>query len=466
VKHLEPLWLAEEAAAAIGGQLIGSDSWIASGVSIDTRSLQPGDLFVALKDARDGHDFLDAAFAAGACAALVSDVRDAPGPLLRAPDVLDSLRALGIAARNRSPAKRVGITGSVGKTSSKEALAACLAAAAPTHASVKSYNNHWGVPLTLARMPRSSAYGVFEMGMNHRHEIAPLSQQVRPDVAIVTWIAPAHIENLGSLEAIADEKGDIYSGLATGGIALAPAEAPHAGRLLNAARAHAAQTLTFGLEPGRDARLLSFTPDPAGGSIAVAEILGARVHYRVGADGAHWGTNSIAALLATAVLGGAVDAAAHALEGFTAPEGRGQVSAIQAAFGAFTLIDDSYNANPTSMAAAFSTLAARAPGPSGRRIAILGDMLELGPQERAFHQGLAEPLLQAGVDLVFCAGPRMAALYDALPGAHRGGYAETAQALAPIAAAALLPGDVVLAKGSNGSRIHQLVASLKELAVD
>ena len=221
---LEPLWLAEDAAEATKGRLIGADSWMATGVSIDTRTLQPGDLFVALKDARDGHDFIAQAFAQGACAALVSDPEKGSGlgPMLVVDDVLGGLTALGEAARDRSGARRIGVTGSVGKTSTKEALAVCLGASGATHASKASYNNHWGVPLTLARMPASSQYGVFEMGMNHRGEILPLTKLVRPHVAIVTWIAPAHVEALGSLDVIADEKGDVYAGLEQGGVALVP----------------------------------------------------------------------------------------------------------------------------------------------------------------------------------------------------------------------------------------------------
>lgn len=460
---LEPLWLAEDAAAAVGGKLIGSDSWIASGVSIDTRTLEPGDLFVALKDARDGHDFLDAAFKAGASAALVSEPRAAPGPTLLVKDVLDALRALGVAARNRSSAKRIGITGSVGKTSTKEALAACLGAIAATHASVKSYNNHWGVPLTLARMPESSAFGVFEMGMNHRYEIAPLSAQVRPDVAVVTWIAPAHIENLGSLEFIADEKADIYTGLATGGVAIVPGEAPHAERLFAAARHHAARTLSFGFEAQRDARIIEFVADPTGGSRARAEILGRTVSYRIGADGAHWATNSLAALLVCAVLDADLAAACAALEQFTAPAGRGAVFRLARPGGVVTLIDDSYNANPTSMAAALASLAARTVPAGGRRIAALGDMLELGPDEEAYHAGLAAPIADAGVNLVFCAGPRMRALWEALPQDRRGAYAESAEALTVALQQALAPGDVVLVKGSNGSKMHAVAAALKAM---
>ncbi len=458
------LWSAAEAAEATGGRFINGDRWSANGISIDTRSLEQGDLFVALKDVRDGHDFLAQAFVSGAAAALISDAAKAEGmgPALVVPDVLEALRKLGAVARDRCAAKRVGVTGSVGKTSTKEAVAMCLAASGATHRSVKSYNNHWGVPLTLARMPRDSAFAVFEMGMNHRGEILPLTLQVRPHAAIVTAIAPAHIENLGSTEAIADEKGDIFGGLEPGGFALVPNEAPHADRLIAAAERNGATLIRFGREPGCEVRLMRFDMD-ATGSTAEAEILGRAIRYRVGVEGAHWALNSVAALAAADVVGADVEAAAHALEHLRAFDGRGVAMAIAAPFGEFVLVDDSYNANPVSMAAAFATLAARKPGPGGRRIAALGDMLELGVNERAYHAGLAEPLAEAGIDLVFAAGPRMAALMEALPPERRGGYAETADGLIPVISAALRAGDVVLVKGSNSSRMSRVVGALKAL---
>lgn len=461
------LWSAREAADATGGQLVGNDHWTAGGVSIDSRTLDPGDLFVALKDVRDGHDFLAQAFVSGASAALVSDVSKAEGlgPVLVVPDVLEALRKLGEAARDRSEAKRIGVTGSVGKTSTKEALALCLAASGPTHRSVKSYNNHWGVPLTLSRMPRESAFGVFEMGMSNRGEILPLTTLVRPHAAIVTAIAPAHIERLGSLEAIADEKGDIYSGLEPGGAAIVPNEAPCAERLIASAERNGATLVRFGRDAACEARLLSFAMDETG-STAEAEILGRTVRYRIGVEGAHWALNSVAALAAVDVVGGDMDAAAHALEHLRAFDGRGVATRIDAAFGSFLLVDDSYNANPASMAAAFSTLAARKPVPGGRRIAALGDMLELGADERAYHAGLAQPLVQAGIDLVFAAGPRMAALMEALPPDRRGGYAETADDLIPAIASSLRAGDIVLVKGSNSSKMSRVAAALQRLRGD
>ena len=407
------IWTAHEAARAVGGRLIGGDAWTATGVSIDTRTLEPGDLFVALKDARDGHDFLAQAFVSGACAALISDESkvDGLGPALVVHDVLEGLRKLGEMARDRSEAKRIAVTGSVGKTSTKEAIAVCLAASGATHRSVKSYNNHWGVPLTLSRMPPASRFGVFEIGMNHRGEILPLTQLVQPHAALVTTIAPAHVENLGSLEAVADEKGDVYAGLEPGGAALIPNEAPHAARLIEAAERNGANLIRFGRDPTCEARLLKFDMDETG-STAEAEILGRVIRYRVGVEGAHWALNSVAALAAADVVGADLDAAAHALEHLRAFDGRGVAQRIEAPFGPFLLVDDAYNANPASMAAAFSTLAARKPGEGGRRIVALGDMLELGPDERAYHAGLSQPLDQSGVDLVFAGGPNMETLRE------------------------------------------------------
>lgn len=464
---MSDLWTAGEAQRATGGRLLNGENWTARGVSIDTRTLEPGDLFVALKDARDGHDFLAQAFVSGASAALISDARkaDGLGPALVVPDVLDALRQLGEAARERSAAKRVAVTGSVGKTSTKEALAVCLSASGATHRSVKSYNNHWGVPLTLARMPAASAFGVFELGMNRRGEILPLAQLVRPHAALVTTIAPAHVENLGTLEAVADEKGDVYAGLEPGGAALVPNEAPHAARLIASAERNGATVIRFGRDAACEARLLKFDMDDAG-STAEADILGRAIRYRVGVEGAHWALNALAALAAADVVGADLDAAAHALEHLRAFDGRGVAVRIEAPFGSFLLVDDAYNANPASMAAALATLGARQPGPGGRRIAALGDMLELGRDERAYHAGLAEPIERADIDLVFAAGPRMAALMEALPPSLRGGYADTADALIPVIAGALRAGDIVLVKGSNSSRMSRVVDALTRLKGD
>jgi UDP-N-acetylmuramoyl-tripeptide--D-alanyl-D-alanine ligase len=453
------LWTAEDAAEAAGGRLLGADSWIATGVSIDTRTLEPGDLFVALKDQRDGHEFVRAAFEKGAAAALVSRLDAGEGPRVLVGDVLEGLRGLARAARNRSRAIRVAVTGSVGKTSVKEALALCLGAGGATHAAAKSFNNHWGVPLTLSRMPPQSRYGVFEIGMNHKGEIAPLAALVRPHAAVITTIAPVHVEHLGSLQAIAEEKADIFTGLEEGGAALAPMDAPHADILVARAREAGARVIRFGRDAACEARLLSFVGD-AEGSNAEAEILGRRIRYRVGAPGSPWANNALAALAAVAAVGGDLDAAAHALARLKPAPGRGAANVVHAAFGAFTLVDDSYNASPASMAAALATLARR---PGRRRIAALGDMLELGPEERAYHAGLLQNIEAAGTDLVFCAGPRMTALWEALPASRRGGYAPDADSLIPMLTSALEAGDVVLVKGSLGSRMGRVVEALARL---
>jgi UDP-N-acetylmuramoyl-tripeptide--D-alanyl-D-alanine ligase len=385
------------------------------------------------------------------------------GPMLVVDDVLGGMRALAEASRERSQARRIAVTGSVGKTSTKEALAVCLAASGKTHASAKSYNNHLGVPLTLARMPESARFGVFEMGMNHRGEILPLAQLVQPHIAIVTWIAPAHLEALGSLTEIAEEKADIFTPLAADGVAIVPNEAPEALTLIARAQERAGSVVKFGREAGCEARLLNFTMLDDH-SVAEADILGRQLRYRIGAPGAHWGLNSVAALAAADLAGADLHAAAHALARFEPPEGRGRSASIRAPFGAFTLLDDSYNANPASVAAAFQSLAARSPSQGGRRIAALGDMLELGPDEAQFHAGLAEPVSSAA-DLVYCAGPRMRALWDALPINRRGVYAETADLLAPSLIESLQNGDVVLIKGSNGSKMFRVAEALKRLAV-
>jgi UDP-N-acetylmuramoyl-tripeptide--D-alanyl-D-alanine ligase len=455
------LWTAEDAAAAAHGRLIGPDSWIATGLSIDTRTLEPGDLFIALQDARDGHDFVADALSKGACAALVARV-EGDGARLVVSETLKGLRDLAAGARARSLAKIAAITGSVGKTSVKEALASCLAASGPTHFAVKSFNNHIGVPLTLARMPAHSRFGVIEIGMNHRGEIKPLAALARPHVAIVTTIAPVHIEHLGSLATIADEKADIFTGLAPDGAALIPAEAEYADRLIAMAKPNAATVVRFGRGPECEARLLQFDPGPDG-SDAEADILGRVVRYRVGTPGAQWALNSLAVLTATALMGADLEAAIDVLAKLDPAQGRGQAIGVHAPFGGFTLVDDAYNASPISVAAALDTLAIRPVGPGGRRIAVLGDMLELGPDEAAYHAGLAEPINRNRIDLTFCAGPRMRHLHDALSGTQAGGYAKDADSLVSVLTPALRAGDVVLVKGSNGSKMGRVVDALKKL---
>jgi len=450
------LWTAEAAARATGGRCSGD--WRATGVSIDSRTLAPGDLFVALQDARDGHDFVGDAIARGAAAAMVSralaDVD--PARLLVVDDTQRGLEALGAAARARTGARVVGITGSVGKTGCKTALSRGLARQGRVHASAKSHNNHWGVPLSLAQMPPETAYGVFEMGMNHAGEIAALTRQIRPHIALVTAIAPAHLANFADESGIARAKAEIFEGVEPGGFAVVPACGPHAPLLHELARATGITKLvTFG--DGGDVAALSVAADPAGASVE-ATLAGRRLRYRLGVPGPHWVTNSLALLAIVHALELDVDDFAASLASLEAETGRGRARAIRLAGGTATLLDDSYNANPASMRAALAVLAA-APG---RKLAALGAMKELGPRTAELHAGLSEPLAAADVALVFTAGDEMAALVDALPAERRGGHAERAAELATTIRAALRPGDTLLVKGSLASGMGTVVAALCE----
>lgn len=388
---LEPLWTAKQAMAATGGMLTGDLGWTCSGLSIDTRTIVPGDLFVALKDERDGHDFVTDAMARGAAACLVTDTSRCPGPALQVKDTLQALRSLGEAARDRSAAIRIAVTGSVGKTSIKEALAAVLRAAGPAHWSVKSYNNHWGVPLTLARMPVETQRAVFELGMNHAGEIRDLSSLVRPHVALISRIAPAHLEYLGTVEAIADAKAEIYEGLETDGVAIYPADDPLAERLASfAKRSAAAFMLDFGRHPAAAIRMESFETGLSG-SDGVVNVMGVRVPFHLAATGEHWAWNAGAVFAAAAAAGLDAKHVADALSQVDAEPGRGRAITVALPKGGhFTLLDDAYNANPVSMAAAIASLGSARPGPGGRRIAVLGDMLELGPQSPQLHRALAD----------------------------------------------------------------------------
>lgn len=457
-----PLWTSAQAAIATGG--IAKGDWQISGLDLDSRAVSVGDMFVALKADRDGHAFVRGALAAGAGSALVSDANCAePGaPLLIVPDTMVALENLGTAARRRNViATRVAITGSVGKTTVKEMTAAALGASAKTHRSVKSYNNHWGVPLTLARMPADARFGVFEIGMNHGGEIARLSPQVRPHIAAITMVAPVHIEHFVDEAGIADAKAEIFLGLDAGGTALIPVDNPHAGRLLARARDRdGVKIVTFGFQQRGDARIVNVV-DGNQGRIATADILGQQISWRIAEPGAHWVHNGLCALTLTVLAGGDLHAGADALSNFGAIDGRGVAKAIRLPNGDFfTLVDEAYNANPASMAGAISTLAGRA---GLRRIAILGDMLELGGRENAYHAAIAADIEAANTDLVFCAGPRMKHLWDALPAARRGAYAPTASQLAPLVATAVTGGDVVMVKGSNGSKMAEVVRALSAL---
>jgi UDP-N-acetylmuramoyl-tripeptide--D-alanyl-D-alanine ligase len=450
------LWTSAELRAATGGSLAAEVA--VTGLSIDTRSIAPGDLFVALRDARDGHDFVADALAKGAAAALVD--RDPPGvaadaPLLRVADTLAGLAALGAAARARSAARFVGVTGSVGKTTTKEMLRVALSAFEQTHASAASFNNHWGVPVTLARLPRDAALAVIEMGMNQRGEIAPLARLARPHVGVITTIGTAHVGNLGSEDAIAEEKGDILAGIAPGGTLVLPADSRFATRLAARAKEAGLAVLTHGEAPGADARLLSYDGTAEGGR---AEILlrGERLGVTLAAPGRHVALNACAVLAAVAALGLAPRVAAAALPAFGAPAGRGRRSRIHVAGGEALLIDDSYNASAPSIRAGLAVLGAQ---PAARRIAALGDMRELGEEGPAIHASLA-PDAAATCDLVFCCGDLMGHLYRALPEGKRGAHCVDSTALAPVLKGALRAGDAVLVKGSLGSRMAVVVAAL------
>ncbi|HEY4114443.1 MAG TPA: UDP-N-acetylmuramoyl-tripeptide--D-alanyl-D-alanine ligase [Rhizomicrobium sp.] len=458
---MSALWTSAEAEAATLGH--ASRAFEATGISIDTRTLKAGDLFVALKgDARDGHAFVPAALAAKASAALVSQhIDEAPGALLSVANTQRGLEDLGRAARTRSHAKIVGVTGSAGKTTTKEMLRLGLGANGTAHASAASYNNHWGVPLSLASMPRETEFGIFEIGMNHFGEIRSLVGFVRPHVALVTTIAPAHLEFFGTCEAITDAKSEIFEGIVPGGAALIPADSPYADRLKARARqAGVSRILSFGGGAEADARILS-TSEAGEGMKIDAEILGRSIHFRLGATGAHLASNAVGALLTVAALDTDVLNAAAALSEFAALKGRG----ARFRAGNVDVIDESYNANPASMAAALAVLGSTAPAKGGRRIAVLGDMLEMGPQGPALHAALAGDIETAKVDLVFANGPQMQALWDVLPASRRGAYGATSADIAPQLLATLRPGDVVLVKGSLGSKMAVVIDALKSRAV-
>ena len=455
-----PLWSAAEVAAATGGVLHGDDRPIA-GLTYNSREIVPGDLFLALKGERDGHRFASDAFASGAAAALVEHAVEG-GPCVVVPDTLRGLEALGVAARERAPhVKRGAVTGSVGKTSVTQAIKAGLDLAGPAHGSIKSYNNHIGVPLTLARMPLETQRAVFEIGMNAPGEIAPLSRFVAPHAACVTTVGPVHIEAFADGEAgVAREKATIFQGLVPGGAAVANGDVAFSSVLCDAAKAVGARLLTFGSDAGHDARLLDFRPDAEGAAVS-AELFGRRIDYRLAQSGAHWGLNSLCVLLMLDALDVPLDTGLEALAGFQPLAGRGQTRTVTTPDGAFTLIDESYNANPLSMAAGFKTLGARST--SGRRVVVLTDMLELGEQSRDLHEGLAGPIDAAGLDLVHAAGPEMRWLYDALPVSRRGVWRPTAAELAAEAALLVAPGDIVMVKGSNGSKASLVAKALADL---
>ena len=458
----KPLWTAQEIAAATGGRLEGGDFDV-SGITYNSREIGPGELFLALKGARDGHEFAAAAFAAGASGALVEHSVEG-GPYVVTADTLHALEALGAAARDRAPHVRRGaVTGSVGKTSVTQAIKAGLDLAGPAHASIKSYNNHIGVPLTLARMPASVERAVFEIGMNAPGEIGPLSKMVQPHAACVTTVGPVHIEGFSDGETgVAREKSAIFQGLGPGGVAVINGDNPWVDLLREAALRAGARVAQFGSGPEQDARLLDFVPGPDGARVT-AEIRGRTHAFSLKQSGFHWGLNSLAVILMLEALDVPVETAFEALAEFQPLAGRGETRAVRLAGGAFTLIDESYNANPLSMRAGFLSLGAKPVGQGGRRAVVLTDMLELGDQSQALHAGLAEAIDAAGLDVVHAAGPQMRYLYDAVPASRRGVWTETAADLAARATELAGPGDIVMVKGSNGSKASLVAGALAAL---
>jgi UDP-N-acetylmuramoyl-tripeptide--D-alanyl-D-alanine ligase len=494
----EPLWTFEEISAATGATLPADG--VAAGVSIDSRTLQPGDLFVAIKgEHADGHKFIEAVFERGASAAIVEagflsslpigeGVRSQPlfgrplshgerdrvrgdspvmghdpspaRPLFRVPDTLEALNALARAARLRTDARIAAVTGSAGKTGTKEMLRVMLGNSGRTHASEKSYNNLWGVPLSLARMPRNTGFGVFEIGMNHPGEITPLTRLVRPHLAIVTCIAPVHIEFFNSLVDIADAKAEIFEGLEQGGAAILPQGNEQFERLAAHARRHGATVIPFGEQAEGGAQLLHLEPGDTGSKVT-ASILGSKLAFTLGVPGRHLALNAIAALAAVKLMGGDLEAGAEALASFEAPEGRGARARFDTPEGAVLIIDETYNANPASMAAALGVLGAVPRAQYRRRVAVLGDMLELGNAGPQYHAGLKSAIDSNDIDLVFCAGPLMAHLYAALPEHKRGGQAGSSQELLPTVLKAVRGGDAVTVKGSLGSRMGPLAEALR-----
>jgi UDP-N-acetylmuramoyl-tripeptide--D-alanyl-D-alanine ligase len=454
---MNALWKAADAIAATKGQALDARDWHATGISIDTRTLAKGDLFVALKgETQDGHAHVADAFAKGAAAALVSHAMQ-HGPGILVPDTLAALGALGVAARARCAARTLAVTGSVGKTSTKEALAAALGRQAKTHAAAASFNNHIGVPITLARLPADSRYGVFEVGMNHAGEIAPLVRMVRPHVAMITTVEAVHVENFpDGVAGVAAAKAEIFE--AGGETAILPRDNPFFDFL--AARAKAcgiANVLSFGTHANADARLADWQGTAAGSKASVV-LMGERLEFAIGAPGRHWAMNLAGALLSVKALGGNTADAAASFAALSAPKGRGAQHRIVRADGTqFLLIDDSYNASPPSMRAAFAVLAAT---PAARRVAILGDMLELGPDAPTLHADLAPSLIEAGIAKVFCCGTNMARLCEKLPAAMQAVHAQDSAALEPLVLAGIASGDALVVKGSLGSRMGRIVAAL------
>jgi UDP-N-acetylmuramoyl-tripeptide--D-alanyl-D-alanine ligase len=459
----EPLWTLGEIAKAASGTTIGAEATPVSGCSIDSRSLARGDVFVAIRGPnRDGHAFVAAALEGGAACAIVDNSFPQADEqrLVRVGDTLEALNGLGRAARARARStKIIAVTGSAGKTGTKEALRLALGPSGSVHASAKSFNNHWGVPLSLANMPKDVRFGVFELGMNHAGEIDALTRLARPHIAIITTVAPVHLGFFRSVEDIADAKAEIFRGLEARGTAVINRDSPYFQRLKDHALGSGATIVGFGEAPEADARLLDVALGPDGSNVS-AEILGKTIAYRLGAPGRHLVQNSLAVLAAAKLAGANLASAAGALAGLEAQAGRGRRNVI-ATKPPIAIVDESYNANPASMRAALATLGLIPRGEYRRRVAVLGDMLELGPEGPGLHRDLAEFIDGAGVDVVFACGELMGSLYEALPGSRRGAYAKTSEELGPKLLEAVGPGDAIMVKGSLGSRMAPLVEALK-----
>jgi UDP-N-acetylmuramoyl-tripeptide--D-alanyl-D-alanine ligase len=462
---MSALWNLDVMSAAMRAERSGALPAEVSGISIDSRTLAKGDAFFAIQgENRDGHDFVDNALKGGAGLAVVASDRRASfadAPLLIVPDVLEALRDLARAARMRMRSRVVAVTGSVGKTGTKDALRLALSANGETHTSIASYNNHWGVPLSLARCPATSKYAVFEIGMNHAGEITPLTKLVRPHVAIITTIEPVHLEYFGSVDKIADAKAEIFSGVEAGGAAVLNRDNAQYARLAASAKAaNVARVISFGEHDEADARLLRVSLHPDCSTVE-ARILGQVVTYRLGAPGRHLVLNSLAVLAAVSLVGADLALSALALNNLKPASGRGARTVLTVPGGNALLIDESYNANPASMRAAIALLGQATIGKRGRRVAVLGDMLELGASGPELHRALADPIEAAGIDVVFCSGPLMQVLWEALPSYVRGGYAETAAGLEASVLDAIRAGDAIMVKGSLGSKMGPIVKALE-----
>lgn len=468
---MKTVWTAEKVLCAVRGQSLHTQDWTASGVSIDSRTVQTGDLFVAIKGpSLDGHNYVRAAFDAGAIAAIVEhQPPQVPpdAPLLFVEDTFAALQDLGRVARANSQARIVAVTGSVGKTSSKEQLRLMLGAVDETYATQGSLNNQWGVPLSLSRLPPSARFGVFEIGMNHAGELGPLSREVKPHVALITNIEAVHLEHFASTEAIADAKAEIFLGMDPAGIAVINRDSPHYARLLAAARTQGLKrVLSFGHDPKSDACMVSQTTDENGTSVE-AIILGDKISYRLNTLGAHFAYNALGTLLSCAALGADITVCADALSAYRPPAGRGtRQTLLLKDGGAIILIDETFNASPVATHAAIKVLGQIKPEREGRRILVLGDMRELGATASSLHAALADTIFENKIDVVHCCGELMTHLHDVLPPAMQGKLRMTSDELAPLVALDVQDGDVLLVKGSHSMHMEKIIQALRSVSVE